>query len=636
MEEAGRSPRTLPISSGETSPPPHYDRTVTGTYPAHREADVVLRDGSTVRVRPVRAGDQEALRTFRAARRRVARVPFLLRRRRPRAGGDRPPTSTTRDRFGLVATRGEEERVVAHAVYVRRRGGRAEVAFAVADELQGRGRRHDPARPPRRGRRAAGIETFTADVLPREPPDARGVPRQRLPASVALRAGAARRRAADVAHAGGESTRFEERDEVAAAAAVARVLEPASVALIGASRRRARSARRSRATSSTAGFAGAAAPRQPPRPSAVRRCRPTGRVPTIPGPVDLAVIAVPAAAVVEVARECAGEGAPGARRASPPASPRSGPEGARRQRELLDGLPRGGHAARRPQLPRGPQHRARRAAERDVRPDRAAAGQRRLHVAERRARDRRDRARPRARPRPLVVRLGRQQGRPLRQRPAPVLGGRTRRTDVVLLYLESFGNPRRFARIARARRARRSRSSPSRAGARRPGPRAAGSHTGALLAASDVTVDALFRQAGVIRADTLGELFDVAALLAGQPLPAGRRVAISPTPAARGSSAPTRARPRASSVPTLPTRCRQRCAPSCAGGGGRQPGRPDRRRLRGGLPARARRARRRTAVDALIVIFVPPLVTRAEDVAAAMRRRRRGAAAAGRRSRPSS
>ena len=54
----------------------------------------------------------------------------------------------------------------------------------------------------------------------------------------------------------------------------------------------------------------------------------------------------------------------------------------------------------------------------------------------------------------------------------------------------------------------------------------ASSHTGALLAASDVTVDALFRQAGVIRTDTLDELFDVAALLANQPLPAGRRVAI--------------------------------------------------------------------------------------------------------------
>src|SRR5690606_27012020 len=57
------------------------------------------------------------------------------------------------------------------------------------------------------------------------------------------------------------------------------------------------------------------------------------------------------------------------------------------------------------------------------------------------------------------------------------------------------------------------------------GKRAAGSHT-AALAASDVGVDALFRQAGVIRADTLEEMFDIASLLVHQPLPKGKRVAI--------------------------------------------------------------------------------------------------------------
>jgi acyl-CoA synthetase (NDP forming) len=98
------------------------------------------------------------------------------------------------------------------------------------------------------------------------------------------------------------------------------------------------------------------------------------------------------------------------------------------------------------------------------------------------------------------------------------------RTDVILLYLESFGNPRRFARIARRVAARKPivavKSGRSRAGAR-----AASSHTGAF-AASDAVVEALFRQAGIIRTATLEELFDVAALLAHQPLPGGRRVAI--------------------------------------------------------------------------------------------------------------
>jgi acetyl coenzyme A synthetase (ADP forming)-like protein len=97
-------------------------------------------------------------------------------------------------------------------------------------------------------------------------------------------------------------------------------------------------------------------------------------------------------------------------------------------------------------------------------------------------------------------------------------------TDVILLYLESFGNPRRFAPIAR----RVSQHKPIvaiKSGRTRAGGRAAGSHT-AALAASEVPVDALFRQTGVIRADTLEEMFDLAIALGSQPLPPGRRVAI--------------------------------------------------------------------------------------------------------------
>ena len=97
-------------------------------------------------------------------------------------------------------------------------------------------------------------------------------------------------------------------------------------------------------------------------------------------------------------------------------------------------------------------------------------------------------------------------------------------TEVILLYLESFGNPRKFSEIAR----RVSRHKPIvavKSGRSRAGARAASSHTGAL-ASSDAIVDALFQQAGVIRTNTLEELFDVAALVAHQPIPSGRRVAI--------------------------------------------------------------------------------------------------------------
>ena len=98
------------------------------------------------------------------------------------------------------------------------------------------------------------------------------------------------------------------------------------------------------------------------------------------------------------------------------------------------------------------------------------------------------------------------------------------RTKVILLYLESFGNPRRFARIAK----RVSHHKPIvavKAGRTGAGRRAAGSHT-AALAADDVAVEALFHQTGVIRAETLGEMFDLALTLSSQPLPRGRRVAI--------------------------------------------------------------------------------------------------------------
>lgn len=97
-------------------------------------------------------------------------------------------------------------------------------------------------------------------------------------------------------------------------------------------------------------------------------------------------------------------------------------------------------------------------------------------------------------------------------------------TAVILLYMESFGNPRRFARIAR-RVGRRKPIIAVKAGRSRAGGRAAGSHT-AALAASDVAVEALFRQAGVLRAETLDEMLALAAGLSQQPLPAGRRVGI--------------------------------------------------------------------------------------------------------------
>ncbi|WP_335992103.1 bifunctional acetate--CoA ligase family protein/GNAT family N-acetyltransferase [Glycomyces sp. MUSA5-2] len=96
--------------------------------------------------------------------------------------------------------------------------------------------------------------------------------------------------------------------------------------------------------------------------------------------------------------------------------------------------------------------------------------------------------------------------------------------EAVALYLESFGNPRKFARIARAV-ARRKPVLAVKGGRSEPGRRAGLSHT-AAAANPEVAVDSLFAQAGVIRCDTLEQLLDTARVLVGQPLPRGRRIGV--------------------------------------------------------------------------------------------------------------
>jgi acetyl coenzyme A synthetase (ADP forming)-like protein len=192
------------------------------------------------------------------------------------------------------------------------------------------------------------------------------------------------------------------------------------------------------------------------------------------------------------------------------------------------------------------------------------------------------------------------------------------RTSLILLYLESFGNPRKFSRIARQV----ARTKPIvavKSGRTPAGARATSSHTGALIAASDITVDALFRQAGVIRTDTLEEMFDVAALLGSQPVPKGRGVAILTNAGGPGIL----------------------CADACVAEGLEVPVLTDstQAQLRSLLPTEASvgnpvdmiasaSARQYEAainilakdpnIHAIVVIFIPPLVTKPEDVARAI------------------
>jgi len=131
-------------------------------------------------------------------------------------------------------------------------------------------------------------------------------------------------------------------------------------------------------------------------------------------------------------------------------------------------------------------------------------------------------------------------------------------TKVILLYLETFGNPRRFSRLAR-RLTRKKPIIAVKAGRSEVGGRAATSHTGAL-AGSDIAVDALFRQAGVIRVNTIEEMFNVAKNLAHQPLPKGPRLAILTNAGGPGVLAADAAINYGLSVPPLSEETRRRLA----------------------------------------------------------------------------
>ncbi|MEX2663216.1 MAG: acetate--CoA ligase family protein [Vicinamibacterales bacterium] len=197
------------------------------------------------------------------------------------------------------------------------------------------------------------------------------------------------------------------------------------------------------------------------------------------------------------------------------------------------------------------------------------------------------------------------------------------RTSVILLYVESFGNPRRFGEIAR-RVGRRKPIAVVKSGRSGSGARAASSHTGAL-AASDTAVEALFRDAGVIRTDTVEELFHVGALLAHQPLPAGSRVAILTNAGGPGILAADACEARGLTLATLsPETLATLRAFLPAASSTRNPidmlataSAEDYRRA---LPLVLNDA----GVDSVLAIFIPPLVTRADDVAEAIAASARG------------
>ncbi len=191
------------------------------------------------------------------------------------------------------------------------------------------------------------------------------------------------------------------------------------------------------------------------------------------------------------------------------------------------------------------------------------------------------------------------------------------RTGVIALYLESFGNPRRFARLA-PQVARLKPIVAVKSGRSAAGTRAASSHS-ASLACLDVGVDALFEQAGVIRTNTLEEMFDVVSLLATQPAPRGPRVGVVTNAGGPGILLADACEAQGLILPELtPDSLEQLRSflPVAAG-------------LKNPVDMIASATAEHYAraieivgadpnVDALVVVYVPPLVTTVEEIAAAV------------------
>ncbi|GGS51686.1 GNAT family N-acetyltransferase [Streptomyces griseoviridis] len=507
-------------------------------YPAHWEADVVLRDGGTARVRPITEDDAERLVSF------YEQVSDESKYYRFFAPYPRLSAKDVRrfthhdfvDRVGLAATVGGEfiatvryDRIAADGTPAHAPADEAEVAFLVQDAHQGRGVASALLEHIAAVARERGIRRFAAEVLPANTKmikvftDAGYTQRRSFEDGVVrLEFGLAPTdRSLAVQYA---------REQRAEGRSVRRLLVPGSVAVIGAGRTPGGVGRRILGNLRDAGFTG--------RLYAVNHAFEPDRteldgvpahrsVAEVDGPVDLAVVAVPAERVTDVVTQCGRHGVQGLVVVSAGYA-ESGPEGRARQRALVRHARAYGmrlvgpnafgivntapevrlNASLAPEMPR---------------PGRiglfAQSGA--IGVA-------------------LLSRLHRRGGGVTgvtgvstfvsSGNRADVSGNDVLQfwyddpgTDVVLMYLESIGNPRKFTRLARRTAAVKPLVVVQ--GARHGGAAPQG-HAVRATRLPHATVSALLRQAGVIRVDTITELVDAGLLLARQPLPAGPRVAI--------------------------------------------------------------------------------------------------------------
>jgi len=582
-------------------------------YPTRWESDVVLADGGTVHVRPIRRDDGGRLLGLYS---RLSDESIYLRFFSPVP----PPTERQleqltdvdyEERFALVAELGGE--MVAVARYIRGDDAAAEVAFTVQDDQHGRGLATVLLEHLAAVAREHGIQRFVAWTMAN---NAKML-------GVFAAAGFEIHRSFD---AGTVEVSFDieptptsldaqrAREHSSEAASMVRLLAPSSIAVIGASRRSGTIGNGLFRNLLDGDFQGPVYPVNPTAGS-VAGVRAYPKVTDVPDHVDLAIVCVPAEHVRAVAEDCVHKGVGGLVVISAGFAEIDAEHGA--SEHLLVELARGNGMRI-----VGPNCMGVVNTNPDVRMNATFA--------------------PFA---PTPGRLGFASqsgglGIELLARSAELglgistfvsMGNKADvssndllqyweedpQTDVILLYLESFGNPRKFARLAR-RIARRKPIIAVKSGRTTAGERGTSSHT-AALASSDVAVDALFRQAGVIRVDTLEELFDTASVVLHQPLPPGRRIAIVSNGGGPGILAADACMAAGLEVPELAAETQAALRSFVSPDAGvRNPvdlvasaGADTYERALQTLIADP-------AVDAIIAIFVPPLVTRAEDVADAV------------------
>ena len=576
-------------------------------------ADVVLRDGSTVHLRPIRPDDD--LRLLDMLHRMSEEALYYRFLSVPKIDRDkaREMVQVDPERQRVLVAEYAGDIVATAGYYISTHADRAEVAFAVADAWRGRGIGTRMLECLAEIGRRSEIRTFDAYVL--------GENRRMI--DVFLESGFAVSRrmdhgvirvSLDLELSPSFTERTLTRSEQAAAASMRPFFEPDVIAVIGANRLRGRIGSEILHNIIANGFTGRVVPVHPDA-SAVEGLPAVRRVSDIDGPVDLAVIAVPAARVPDAVDDCIAKGVKALVVISAGFS-ETGGAGRELEAQLVEKIRAAGirmigpncmgiintDPARRVNATFSPVYPP--AGRVAFSTQSGALGLAILEYVTRRNLGM-----------STFASIGNKAD--VSSNDLIQFWSHDDRTDVILLYLESFGNPRKFSQIAR-RVGRRKPIVAVKAGRSSAGARAASSHTGAR-ATSDALTDTLLRQSGVIRTHTLEEMFDVAALLANQPIPTSNRVAIVTNAGGPGILAADACEANGLTVTTLTADTASR--------------------LRVFLPAAASVANpvdmiasasaedyRRTIelvladpnVDSLLTIFIPPIVTAAEDVAQAI------------------